>query len=242
MLPFCSGSRSIALGCGIALACALGGCFRIGYDPAARHDAPLPSAGRSGADADASVMQGGAGAGGKPDAAGAGANGGASGAAAGGGGAGAGGSGTGGDAGADAGADSGTSSTTDAGTDSGNTQTPQEQCLGLAFSGPAACKQCRCSQCTDAVLHCSGIGSGSDANCEALVACGRANACTGESCSCGTSPQCASPNGPCASELTDAATAAGLTPAECNTEPTCAGYQALAVGDCIVSQCSDECL
>lgn len=226
----------VFLGALLVLACVAPGCWRFGYDAVSRDGGNAGATADAGNDASAQdAGHTGAGGGGTNGSAGAGGKAPRSG-----------GQGAAGDGEAGSGGGGGSGGAEDGGAggevaDAGTSQTPQEQCLALPFSGLDTCKQCRCEMCTQVVLSCSGIGAGADANCAPIVACARRVGCTSELCTCGSSPQCASPNGDCAQELITAADEANTTPAECNTEPTCAGYQALAVGQCVSDHCSGPC-
>jgi hypothetical protein len=124
------------------------------------------------------------------------------------------------------------------------TKTDEARCLDAdTTSAPPACKQCRCSQCTQPSVGCLADPDPSFAtHCRDMIDCAQVNDCLDESCFCGSSSNCwVSSNGPCKTEITEAAEAQNQTAYDCSRDPTCSVYQSQLVGDCVGTNCRAEC-
>lgn len=122
----------------------------------------------------------------------------------------------------------------------------QQMCLAL-LPDNNACGQCSCLDCRTETVACYGSSdTRGNAECAAMVACGRANGCSGTECYCGTAGlfTClfGGANGPCRSQVEAAARSAD--PLDIQARSTDANYplgRANALATCALAQCSTEC-
>jgi hypothetical protein len=105
-----------------------------------------------------------------------------------------------------------------------------------------ACQRCVCNSCPEVALDCYDSGDEqNDRACGDLVACGQSHGCYDYSCYCGDGV-CVPPTGPCRAETEAAAGSTSLvTILRCYEEPQCTNYRARALGQCVVSNCEQEC-
>jgi hypothetical protein len=106
-----------------------------------------------------------------------------------------------------------------------------------------ACKACACERCSSVVLNCRSSGDrAANAACRAVTECARRTGCASGSCYCGTSANCAFPNGACYEELE---LAAGSTlPFQvfaCAGSPNCPAGRAYVQESCLERNCAKAC-
>lgn len=123
------------------------------------------------------------------------------------------------------------------------TKTDQARCLDVDDNLTPVCEACSCEQCIDPTLECAfNPDPEYAAHCYEVLHCARVTGCRGDTCFCGTSPDCwQSSNGPCKAEITAAAAYLGMMPYPCSHDPECSKILAAEIATCSVSRCNDEC-
>jgi cysteine-rich repeat protein len=123
----------------------------------------------------------------------------------------------------------------------------QAMCLSLLGTN-TACSQCTCLDCRPQAVACYGSSSAdANARCEAMVACGRENDCSGADCYCGTIDDFTCivfgiANGPCRPQVEAAAYSTDryvILSRSSNTDYPLGRANALAT--CVRAECASEC-
>jgi hypothetical protein len=117
-----------------------------------------------------------------------------------------------------------------------------DRCQVIETARTSPCPECTCEQCSEWSLGCFASGDAErDRHCIAVVGCARDSGCVGDACYCGTSPNCAFPNGPCRLEIEAAALAGGVSVSQCENATGCATYWARNYGECRRAECAMQC-
>jgi len=106
-----------------------------------------------------------------------------------------------------------------------------------------ACNACACSDCSEEMLDCyESDDSKRDQRCIPIAVCSAASGCWGDSCYCGWSLGCVSPDGPCRQELEAAAvTPSAAAVEQCANDPACAAFRSSRYRECLRRRCYSEC-
>jgi hypothetical protein len=119
----------------------------------------------------------------------------------------------------------------------------QRECSAIATTATDACHGCSCKNCATQVLACyASEDPNRDMLCAAVVECANQAACAETECYCGTSTDCAAPNGPCRMQIEQAAGSTFRpTVGTCTNTQSCSLYRSNAIGACRKANCSSEC-
>jgi cysteine-rich repeat protein len=128
-------------------------------------------------------------------------------------------------------------------------ETTRDQCEVLVAEGDdsSACRECTCSSCAEETVACLNSGDPvDDMDCQAVIACGEANGCSGQDCYCGDQDLfwclILGGNGPCKSEIQAAGDSTDLlTLLDRQQDTSYPLGRANAVGACTNASCSTEC-
>ena len=123
-------------------------------------------------------------------------------------------------------------------------QSNRAQCMSsVAIDAGAECQKCVCNRCTELAIACyASPDADRNERCTALAECGQRHDCRDQSCFCGDSFLCLSPNGACRAQAELASGTNNLVEVHaCYADPSCAAYRARTLGECVEQECRDSC-